>query len=128
MNISHVSIWKRAVAALLATTALSTGANAAGNHDATTQTPIKHIVIIFGENISFDHYFARSAATALFQMLTWLMFTMDLPLWRFASVVNCRDRDRPAAADSPSSKPRNALGGVPERPQARSSSDCLLRF
>ena len=58
MNISHVSIWKRAVAAFLATTALSTGANAAGNHDATTQTPIKHIVIIFGENISFDHYFA----------------------------------------------------------------------
>ena len=57
MNISHVSIWKRAVAALLATTTLSIGANAAGNDDA-TQTPIKHIVIIFGENISFDHYFA----------------------------------------------------------------------
>src|SRR5215831_19382891 len=50
------------------------------------------------------------------------------PPWRFASVVNCRGRDRPAAADPPSSKLRNALGGVPERPQARSSSDCLLRF
>src|SRR5215831_5921535 len=41
------------------------------------------------------------------------------------SVVNCRGRDRPAAADPPSSKPRNALGGVPERPKARSSSDRL---
>jgi len=28
-------------------------ANAAG----TTATPIKHVVVIFGENISFDHYF-----------------------------------------------------------------------
>ena len=25
--------------------------------DAPTQTPIKHVVVIFGENISFDHYF-----------------------------------------------------------------------
>ena len=23
-----------------------------------TTTPIKHVVVIFGENISFDHYFA----------------------------------------------------------------------
>src|SRR5262249_41793755 len=29
---------------------------AAGNDDATT-TPIKHVVVIFDENISFDHYF-----------------------------------------------------------------------
>jgi phospholipase C len=26
--------------------------------DATTATPIKHLVILFGENVSFDHYFA----------------------------------------------------------------------
>lgn len=24
----------------------------------TTTTPIKHVVVIFGENVSFDHYFA----------------------------------------------------------------------
>src|ERR1700722_1293357 len=33
-----------------------------GNQDAAanyaTSTPIKHLVIIFGENVSFDHYFA----------------------------------------------------------------------
>jgi Phosphoesterase family len=26
-------------------------------HDSSTGTPIKHVVVIFGENISFDHYF-----------------------------------------------------------------------
>src|ERR1700723_143935 len=26
--------------------------------DASTATPIKHLVILFGENVSFDHYFA----------------------------------------------------------------------
>ena len=29
-----------------------------GNNGAPTKTPIKHVVIIFGENVSFDHYFA----------------------------------------------------------------------
>ncbi|MCZ2404213.1 alkaline phosphatase family protein [Paenarthrobacter sp. Z7-10] len=27
-------------------------------HHGTTATPIKHVVVIFGENVSFDHYFA----------------------------------------------------------------------
>jgi phospholipase C len=30
---------------------------AAGNNAEPTATPIKHVVVIFGENISFDHYF-----------------------------------------------------------------------
>lgn len=29
-----------------------------GSNAAPTKTPIKHVVIIFGENVSFDHYFA----------------------------------------------------------------------
>ncbi|UOF91375.1 alkaline phosphatase family protein [Fodinisporobacter ferrooxydans] len=34
------------------------GANVAnGNDAAQTTTPIKHVVVIFGENVSFDHYF-----------------------------------------------------------------------
>src|SRR3954463_4934359 len=28
-----------------------------GHHHHHTATPIKHVVVIFGENISFDHYF-----------------------------------------------------------------------
>ncbi|MGW6201030.1 phospholipase C [Kribbella sp. NPDC055110] len=32
-------------------------ADAASYHPAGTTTPIKHVVVIFGENISFDHYF-----------------------------------------------------------------------
>src|SRR5271168_154264 len=36
----------------------ATPAFAGPGHNADTVTPIKHIVVIFGENISFDHYFA----------------------------------------------------------------------
>jgi phospholipase C len=57
--------WMAAV--LLATnlTAVTPGAvfaggngNGKGNSGGTTTTPIKHVVVIFQENISFDHYFA----------------------------------------------------------------------
>src|SRR6266496_1961861 len=58
----------RLIAALVATLALAAGtAGAAGRntkHDdgrgdgAATATPIKHLVVIFQENVSFDHYFA----------------------------------------------------------------------
>src|SRR3984957_3339697 len=47
---------------LLAACALSvfpaTSAFAADEPDFSTKTPIKHVVVIFQENISFDHYFA----------------------------------------------------------------------
>jgi phospholipase C len=49
--------------ALVASFALSFGSTAApvfANNkggDGNTTTPIKHLVVIFGENISFDHYF-----------------------------------------------------------------------
>ncbi|HEY2551540.1 MAG TPA: alkaline phosphatase family protein [Streptosporangiaceae bacterium] len=39
---------------------LATGAGAAQasrHHDESTATPIKHVVVIFQENVSFDHYF-----------------------------------------------------------------------
>ncbi|WP_430296585.1 phospholipase C [Sinomonas sp. B1-1] len=51
-------------AAALATTALTAGALGLGSapasagEQASTATPIKHVVVIFGENVSFDHYFA----------------------------------------------------------------------
>jgi phospholipase C len=40
--------------------------NGNGNHNggAQTKTPIKHVVVIFGENISFDHYFATYPVAA----------------------------------------------------------------
>jgi phospholipase C len=57
-----------AIAAAMALVALSVGATTAaaadGNrtvsshdHHASTATPIKHLVVIFDENVSFDHYF-----------------------------------------------------------------------
>jgi phospholipase C len=43
--------------ALLAVGTLPNAAFAAGSGGAPTATPIKHLVVIFGENVSFDHYF-----------------------------------------------------------------------
>src|SRR5262249_20548961 len=55
-------IKRRTLGALAATTMLTTSAGvvatAADRDDKATKTPIKHVVIIFQENASFDHYFA----------------------------------------------------------------------
>lgn len=45
------------LAALLAAGQLAAPVSAFAEKDASTATPIQHVVIIFGENISFDHYF-----------------------------------------------------------------------
>ena len=45
-----------AVAACAGTTALADNPN--HGHGMETATPIKHLVVIFNENVSFDHYFA----------------------------------------------------------------------
>jgi phospholipase C len=47
------------VCALAALTALSlvTPAGTWAEHEASTKTPVKHVVVIFQENVSFDHYF-----------------------------------------------------------------------
>ncbi len=69
MNYGHS---KSMVAAFVATAVMAAGFAApaladieaanrgggGGNNAAPTKTPIKHVVIIFGENESFDHYFA----------------------------------------------------------------------
>ncbi|MDP9885598.1 phospholipase C [Sinomonas atrocyanea] len=57
---------KFSIRAAAATSAVALAAAAAGGVAAavpaqaasTTSTPIKHVVVIFGENVSFDHYFA----------------------------------------------------------------------
>jgi phospholipase C len=45
------------VAALLLNPGMIYGVPTPGGGSGSTATPIKHIVVIFGENISFDHYF-----------------------------------------------------------------------
>ena len=61
MTDKHVPWTKRVVvfAALAATTIVATGTAmlSLANEPATT-TPIKHVIVIFQENVSFDHYFA----------------------------------------------------------------------
>ena len=76
-----------ALAALAGTALAVTGAGAAGRavhssrqagaraHDGRatvagrdgTQTPIKHVVVIFQENVSFDHYFGTYPDAAIHQ-------------------------------------------------------------
>ena len=62
MTSRNMRIKRRTLAALAATTMLTTSAgivaSAADRDDKATKTPIKHVVIIFQENASFDHYFA----------------------------------------------------------------------
>ena len=45
------------VAALMIATQVLAPAAVHAEHDSSTATPIKHLVVIFGENVSFDHYF-----------------------------------------------------------------------
>ena len=55
--------WRTKLASLVTSTILTASAAPSGfagnqgNQPPSTQTPIKHIVVIYGENISFDHYF-----------------------------------------------------------------------
>ncbi len=64
MSMIHTINTKLQVTAVAASISLALGAaltlpaQASGNASATTATPIKHVVIIFQENVSFDHYFA----------------------------------------------------------------------
>ena len=63
MSAKFMRPWKAKLAILAASTILSGAAampSVAGDDQAqspSTQTPIKHIVVIYGENESFDHYF-----------------------------------------------------------------------
>src|SRR5579871_5361175 len=61
MTDKHRSSWRRTLAALGASTILATGfampSIARDSDDFPGKTPIKHVVIIFDENRSFDHYF-----------------------------------------------------------------------
>jgi len=53
--------WRAMLAALAAAAALAGAPSSRAadrDHDTQTLTPIKHIVVIFQENITFDHYFA----------------------------------------------------------------------
>ncbi len=54
------SCWTKAmaIAAAVAITLLPAGSAFAQRDDSSTATPIKHVVVIFQENVSFDHYFA----------------------------------------------------------------------
>jgi phospholipase C len=46
-----------AAAGIFALAAFTAPANAEAQNPTKTTTPIKHLVVIFGENVSFDHYF-----------------------------------------------------------------------
>ncbi len=57
-----ISFWPRAAAVLIVAAVLLANTIAPAlskdSDDQKTDTPIKHVVVIFQENVSFDHYFA----------------------------------------------------------------------
>ncbi|BCT77350.1 phospholipase C [Sinomonas cyclohexanicum] len=55
---SKFSIRAAAAASALGLAAATAGGVVAAQASSSTATPIKHVVVIFGENVSFDHYFA----------------------------------------------------------------------
>jgi phospholipase C len=51
--------WLKRLGTLAATTIVATGFTLPGfARPPKTTTPIKHVIVIFQENVSFDHYFA----------------------------------------------------------------------
>ncbi|MCP3707325.1 alkaline phosphatase family protein [Paraburkholderia sp. CNPSo 3274] len=60
MQWRHVAVGSLTAAAFASTVAWSAGDDHDKNHPehGHTATPIKHVVVIYGENVSFDHYFA----------------------------------------------------------------------
>jgi phospholipase C len=63
MSAKFIRPWKAKLGVLAASTIFSAAAampsfaGDEGKQPPSTQTPIKHVVVIYGENISFDHYF-----------------------------------------------------------------------
>ena len=55
-KLAHVAA-AAGLATLLATTVSGTGVGEAASTGSTTTSPIQHLVVIFQENVSFDHYF-----------------------------------------------------------------------
>src|SRR5215813_4430899 len=60
------SLWRvlQQGAALTSIAALLGSSTAAQSSADVTTTPIKHVVVIFQENVSFDHYFATYPSAA----------------------------------------------------------------
>ena len=59
-RVTAVGAASLAVAGLVIASATASSAHDRGDehHQGGTATPIKHVVVIFNENVSFDHYFA----------------------------------------------------------------------
>ena len=56
--LAFLALFQFALGASLASAAPQQGPSQGGNNDAKTVTPIKHVIVIIGENRSFDHVFA----------------------------------------------------------------------
>ena len=56
--IATLALWSKDAAAASAGAVAPASASSALPEAAATATPIKHLVVIFNENVSFDHYFA----------------------------------------------------------------------
>src|SRR5271170_7517653 len=58
LGLATVALFQFTVGAALAGAAPQHGPSTGGNNDSNTTSPIKHLIVIIGENRSFDHVFA----------------------------------------------------------------------
>jgi phospholipase C len=58
IGVACLTIFQFSIGASVANAQSLAGAPLSANNDAKTQTPIKHVIVIIGENRSFDHVFA----------------------------------------------------------------------
>jgi phospholipase C len=90
---------------------LATGSAAAGSHGRHgTATPIKHVVVIFQENVSFDHYFGTypNAANTDGQTFHAALHTPSVDGLTHALLTNNPNESQPQRLDS---SPTGAAGG-----------------
>src|SRR5215467_8897051 len=103
-----VALWAM-VANTIAAIAATAAAAQSGSNDGNTTTPIKHIIVIIGENRTFDHLFAtyqpvNKGETVLNLLSQGIVNDDGTPGPNYASVAQFQSQDTSVYQLSPSGK------------------------
>jgi phospholipase C len=106
-----------------------------GGNDRKTQTPIKHLIVIIGENRSFDHVFATyqpKAGNTVWNLLSEGIVNADgTPGPNYSTVYQAKAKDNapspysisPGGKSFPTTLPTPLTGGAPTNPYFASVAD-----
>jgi phospholipase C len=126
-----------AKAALAKPESFSVKAVPKGGNDSNTKSPIKHVVVIIGENRSFDHVFATyqsKAGNTVWNLLSEGIVNVDgTPGPNYNSVYQAMAMDHapnpysasPGGKSIPTTLPTPLTGGAPTIPKFASVSDAM---